>query len=185
MSTLINHSTDTFYFSREFSTPTDDGSSPTAYSYTSSSLADGLHQARTPHLEVALRYALIVIGVVGILSNGFVVLVIAKYKAMLKSVANVYILNQSVIDAAASMSLLLFYILNDERRKPMSGLSGEVLCCVLASGYVIWSLMTSSTTNLVALTLERYFGITRPLWHKVAFTRQRALVSLPFIWLVG
>ena len=88
-------------------------------------------------------FVYVAISVIGFLNNGFVILVMAKYKVMLKGVTNIYILNQSLIDGVISIFAFFSFIYDDEGYKPMAGLAGELKCRLWVTNYPVWSLMTS------------------------------------------
>ena len=86
-------------------------------------------------IEVAMRYIQVTIGAVGILSNGLVVMVMVKCHSMLKYITNIYILNQSLIDATGSFFLVLTYALPNMTQWEMGGVAGELLCRVWITKY--------------------------------------------------
>lgn len=45
--------------------------------------------------------------------------------------------------------------------------------------------MMNSSTNLVAITFERYMKVVNPIVHRSSFTRRRAIASVFFVWLIG
>ena len=135
--------------------------------------------------ERGLAYTYIAMGVLGFLGNMFVVVVIAKYKKMLKQVTNIYILNQSIIDAVCSVLLIFTYIFNNEGSKRMEGVLGDLTCRIWVTTAPLWAMMVSSSGNLIAVTIERYIAVTSPIWHKTSYTRKKALMTLPFIWVFG
>lgn len=62
--------------------------------------------------DAILKVIYIVIGTIGLLGNAFVVIVICNFRAMLKRVPNLFIVNQSLIDGTASLILLLSFTIN-------------------------------------------------------------------------
>jgi len=45
--------------------------------------------------------------------------------------------------------------------------------------------MTSSTYSLLAITIERYFAIVHPFWHRISFTDAKSRATLVAIWCFG
>jgi hypothetical protein len=65
------------------------------------------------------------------------------------------------------------------------GIVGDFVCRFIVSEAPLFSALLSSTYNLVALNLERYFQIVHPLLHKTRFTKNKALVIVALVWLIG
>lgn len=127
----------------------------------------------------------IVIGIFGVLDNGFAVLVIGTNKKMRKKVCNFFILNQSIIDLAGSF----FTVVNNpalvSQRMPEPHAWAEVYCRIWASSYPMWALVEMSTANLVAITVERYVEVVHPLSYPTIFSRRRAQITIACVWLFG
>lgn len=67
-----------------------------------------------------------VIGAFGIAGNALVALVLLRFTNMRRRLTNIYIINQSVIDCAASTFLLASTLYQDETLPP--GIAGELKC---------------------------------------------------------
>lgn len=95
-----------------------------------------------------------------------------------------FLINQSLLDLCTS-----FWLAATAGNNPLSGghfgLRGELYCRLWAFKNPLWSSFTSSTYNLVAITLERYFKICHPIWHKVNVTNSRTLAILIVVWFIG
>ena len=70
-------------------------------------------------------------GLFGLTSNIYVVLVIALYKPMHKQLTNIYITNQSVIDATVAFFLFFTTIFEDDKRKRTPGYGPDEAICRL------------------------------------------------------
>ena len=125
-----------------------------------------------------------IIGCLGLLGNLFVIIVIFNYTKMRKQLTCLLIINQSIIDALASL-ILIININTWVRGRPLYGVSGVLLCQLWSSGYLLWSSLMASTVNLVCLSLERYIAIIYPIWHKTIVTRNMVLVAAGGVWIVG
>ena len=117
-------------------------------------------------------------GLFGFLSNTFVIIVIGVYRPMRERVTNLYIINQSLIDATVATFLFLTTLLQDDKTPRTAGKwSDEALCRLWFTKMPLWGLLMSSTYSLVSLTLERFLAVVYPLWHRAWCTRRR--VSFP------
>jgi len=130
----------------------------------------------------------LLIGTFGFFSNLYVILVIALYKPMHKQLTNTFILNQSIMDATVALFLFFTTLFPDDSRKRNAGkLSDEVICRLWFSKLPLWGMLVASTYGIVGLTLERFFAIVYPIWHKTTFTRSRPLISITIgsSWFIG
>ena len=132
----------------------------------------------------AMRYITYSIGLIGMTGNIFVVVIIINTSAMRKKLTNAYITNQSVIDALASL-LLIFSVTFEDDGRTYHTLLDDLKCRIWFTRFPSWSLFTSSTYNLIMLTIERYLSIIHPIWHKMKFTKKMVIASILFVWLFG
>ena len=122
------------------------------------------------------------IGSVGILTNAFVLVALLNSKTLRRKVANMYIINQSCIDLSASVMLVVSYLdVTVDYTKP----GGAFICLIWRTAVLLWSLMISSTYNLVLVSIDRYLQIVHPVWHKNQMTTCIAKGMLAFAWLSG
>ena len=123
-----------------------------------------------------------IIGCIGALSNGMVLLVIGKSKLLRKKLVNQYFANQSGIDLCASVMLIVSYLdINPDYSKP----TGDFICKIWTSRVLLWSLLMSSTYNLVITSLDRYVQIVHPIWHKNVITDCKVRLMFVAAWLSG
>jgi hypothetical protein len=100
------------------------------------------------------------IGCVGLIGNVFVIVVIMGFTSLYKQLATVFVINQSVIDAASSLFVIAQQTTNYFKIPVYAGQpASEVYCRVWRAQTIMWGLYVSSTYNLVALTIERYFKV--------------------------
>ena len=126
----------------------------------------------------------ITIGVLGIVGNGFSAFVIATSKVMLKTTTNVLILNQCIVDFVCSVSVIAqAHIVYGQGG--FYDLEGLVKCQLWTSKVIQWSLFISSTSNLVAVTLEKYIQIRYPILHHVSCTNTKIGLVIFLVWLSG
>ena len=69
-------------------------------------------------------------------------------------IANQYF-SESAIDSGASFFLILGSTTVKDSSVPYDGIHGDILCKVWYTKLPLWSLLVSSTWNLVTLTVER------------------------------
>ncbi|XP_022108917.1 galanin receptor type 2-like [Acanthaster planci] len=133
---------------------------------------------------VALKAIYALIGIGGFLGNGLVCVVLRTQKRSFRSVTNLLILNQSVLDLFSTAIFLLLRLPPAIDRLPDT-LLGELVCRLWVSEYCMWSLIIASTVNLVLVSLERYFATCFPVRHRFHFTARKAKAGMAFSWLWG
>ncbi|EDO36149.1 predicted protein, partial [Nematostella vectensis] len=65
-----------------------------------------------------------------------------------------------------------------------TGLSGELVCRVISSHYVIFTCGKVSIATITCLAVERWYAMARPLAHRSVYTRRRAAFYLILIWCI-
>ncbi len=130
-----------------------------------------------------MLYTYLISGSLGIVGNGLVILVILSLRKLRKRLTNILITHQCIIDFLVSVVLLA--LTGTQKQYHIPGVAGMILCKVWLSTYVLWVFMTVSTNNLCLLSLEKYFAIVHPIWHKTAFTRSKALAGMVAVWVCG
>lgn len=123
----------------------------------------------------------IVIGILGIFDNGLVVVTILSSKSMRGKVCNMLILNQTILDLAASMFLVVNCPPIAAQSSP-AGILGEIYCRLWVSNYFLWVSLCGSTFNLVAITIERYFEVVHPLTYKNYFNARSVRIIIASVW---
>ena len=145
-------------------------------------LAMGWDISLADQILEALYY---IIGSVAFIGNLFVIIVIFHYAKMRAEPTNIYVINQSIIDGLAGLLLILTRYFQYRFERPVYGVAGEIYCVLWANWALFWGLLQSSTYNLVALNLERYFAIVHPITHRVSLTRTKVAISIVIIWFLG
>ena len=92
---------------------------------------------------------------------------------MRKTNANKLIVNQSCIDALASIFLLSSHFTGS-----WLNLHNFVTLCALC-------LMVVSTYNLVFLNIDRYISVVHPVWHHTRYDKNKVLGMISSAWLLG
>ena len=129
-------------------------------------------------IEESDFYLCFLTGVFGLLSNLFVVVVIVCYRPMRSRVTNLYIINQSLIDATVAAFLFLTTLLQDDKKPRTPGnWADEALCRLWFTKMPLWGMLVSSTYNIVSLTIERFLAIVYPLRHRAWCSRKSVSAS--------
>ena len=129
-----------------------------------------------------LAYALI--ATLGMFGNAAVIFVILHSASMRSKFTNILILNQSSIDFATSVLILITKTLNVSKEN-LSGVGGDIFCKFWLTELPLWSLMVSSSYSLIALTIERYIGIVHPMFHHTSFSKTNVIFLACASWLPG
>ncbi|CAH1791929.1 unnamed protein product [Owenia fusiformis] len=125
------------------------------------------------------------LGSVGFCGNILVVFVFMNSRIQRRKITNMLIINQSTVDTLASMFLILNHLFDDNGLITKPGIVAELYCKLWLSQYTLWSTMTVSTFNLVALTLERYFAVIHPFIYTLKFTGMNVSIAIGVVWLSG
>jgi len=103
------------------------------------------------------------------------------YRPMRDRITNLYIINQSLIDATVAMFLSLTTLLQDDNRTLTPGnWADEALCRLWFTKMPLWGMLVSSTYSLVSLTLERFLAVVYPLRHRAWCSRRSVRTSQTF-----
>ena len=130
------------------------------------------------------------VSIIGIIGNSFAISVLCQFKKMRKRVGNFLLINQCLIDLCASCFISSFALITlTTYRKyyetPYRGIAGELFCRLWGTGLWPWGLMTSSTYNLLMVTLERYLMVVHPIYHKNNITPKKVYIMAGVAWLSG
>ncbi|KAJ3607889.1 hypothetical protein NHX12_024940 [Muraenolepis orangiensis] len=125
---------------------------------------------------VLLTGSLSLVTVIG----NILVLVSFKINKALKTVSNYYLLSLACADltiGTLSMNLYTTYIIMDQWAL------GPVVCDLwLAIDYVA---SNASVMNLLAISFDRYFAVTRPLTYRAKRTTKRAMTMIGLAWSIS
>ncbi len=122
----------------------------------------------------------------GVIGNAFVIFVIAYYPKMRKKMNNMLILNQSSLDMAASISILMSAHVKYDRTDLLhDDISNLIYCKVWMSKIFMWGFFCSSTWNLVFINFERYLEIVHPFFHKAHMTNSKLFIGFGVVWFIG
>lgn len=127
----------------------------------------------------------IIIGTIGVLGNSLVVVVVLRSRRLRKRLTNLFIVNQSAVDAVSSALLIATYATDLARLYGQVGTVSNMTCKWWVNQASLWAGFTASTYSLLALNFERYLGVVHPILHKRAFTQNKALVVMVSVWVFG
>ena len=130
----------------------------------------------------------ILIGSFGLVGNVFVIIVIVCFTSMHRQITNIFVINQSIVDAVSSLLILASQLIVVIQFRPIlipNQFASELYCRVWKSRLLHWGTYVSSIYNLVALTIERYLKVVHPILHKTSFTTRKAKILILFVWLFG
>ncbi len=126
-----------------------------------------------------------ILGILGIVDNGFVMVVILCYKPMRTKLTNVYIINQSIVDLVVSFFFLITLNFRIKIYQFKSDLVKELLCMLYKTQVFMWSMYMVSTYNLIAISVDRFLEVVFPIWHKVNLTRKVVYGIICSVWAFG
>lgn len=132
-----------------------------------------------------LRIVYLIFGLIGLIGNGLVLFVFIRVRS-LRTITNLFIGNQSLIDLVSSIFILISKFRNEHTDfTKLSRGTGIFVCLFWTSDYIYWGLLVSSTTNLVFITLERYMAVVKPIVYRKRVNWVSATVVAVFPWVFG
>ncbi len=128
----------------------------------------------------------IVIGSMGMIGNAFVCFVMLRHRNIFNSTTNKLITHQSFLDFLASFTLVLrrFLVIDPPATVPENFL-GSLYCKLWWSEWALYGTYVTSTYNLVAISIERYFATCQPVKHRNMLTNHLLPKIIAAAWLCG
>ena len=115
-------------------------------------------------------YIACAVGVVGVIANGFVLLVLCKYSNIKWRPSSILVIHQTTTDTLCSILILLtngmFITMNG---KLTEDIFGTILCRLIVNETLFWISFGASSFSLVSITLERYMIVVHPIFHRNHF----------------
>ncbi len=131
-------------------------------------------------------YLSIFVGSLGLIGNAFVCLVMLRYRSVFNSTTNKLIIHQSVVDfLGALVSVLRQLLVILPPAIVPDNILGSVYCKLWWSPFLQYSLFITSSYNLVAISIERYYATCRPVKHRTTFSNRRLKMVILIAWLCG
>ena len=116
--------------------------------------------------------AAVSLGLLGVLSNGFVLVVMLGYVKNRSRPSTMLIIHQTVADGMCSANVLITYTLWFTVDGKLTGWWGDMLCAVIIDEGIFWFGLVVSSFNLVSITLERYLMVVHPILHRNHFSKR-------------
>ena len=130
--------------------------------------------------KVIFTFATLFTFLVSMMGNSLVIYVITKHHSMRTS-TNCLIMNLAVCDALITMyhapSLIVHLY---DRDKGFGGTMANVSCKIFI--YTASMLLYCSIFNLVAIAIDRFLAVTRPLTYKLS-SKWLVKIGIPVVWL--
>ena len=123
----------------------------------------------------------IVVTILAILTAGGNLMVMISFKMdkQLQSVSNYFLLSLSIADffiGVFSMPLYTVYLL-------MNWPLGPLVCDIWLS--LDYTMSNASVANLLLISFDRYFSVTRPLTYRAKRTPRRAAIMISCAWIIS
>lgn len=124
----------------------------------------------------------LLVAALSLITSGGNLLVVVAFSVdrRLRTVSNYFLLSLSIADLAIgliSMPFYSVYVVLD--RWPL----GPVICDIWLS--VDYTVSNASVANLLVISFDRYFSVTRPLTYRARRTPRRALALIAAAWTVS
>lgn len=135
-----------------------------------------------PYTTAEIAIISLVVAVLAVVTAGGNLMVIISFRMdrQLQTVSNYFLLSLSVADFAiglVSMPLYTVYLLM--KRWPL----GPIVCDAWLS--LDYTMSNASVANLLVISFDRYFSVTRPLTYRVRRTPRTAGVLIAGAWVVS
>lgn len=138
------------------------------------------------NLNITVTAFYIMLGLLGLLGNAFVGFVMLRYRHVFNSTTNKLIIHQSMVDFTASMMFFLHHLqLSLFTVSVPDNFLGIIYCRLWWSEWALYGVFVTSTYNLVAISLERYFATCQPVKHRNMFSTCRLKGIMATSWVCG
>ncbi|XP_071940954.1 substance-P receptor-like [Antedon mediterranea] len=122
---------------------------------------------------VALRFTVVCIGIV---LNILVTVVFVYIKMYKKSLLHGLIVQQSFLDLFGCCTFLFFY-----NQDAPDGEYGTIFC---KARTLFWIIASTSTYNLVVITIERYLAVVHPIWYRFRSEENKSILFYIMFYLI-
>jgi len=127
------------------------------------------------------------IAIIALLANILMWSVMVYDKLLRQNVTNAFVCNQTILDAVASLSIIITNIATQTAGgiRVTEGFAGTLWCWTINASTLLTMAVYSSQAGLVIITLERYFKIVHPIQHRNRFRPWMGKVGLVLPWIDG
>jgi hypothetical protein len=137
-------------------------------------------------LAETVQIILIITGLIGVVVNGFVLFALFALKEFRKNTTNVFIGNQSVLDAVACIALTATMLVQKTSASDYAvGFNKRILCWFFDNMSFLGAAVHSSNFSLVVIALERYFKVVHPVKYRNILRPWMVKVGIIAPWLDG
>ena len=134
---------------------------------------------------IIMRCLVVAFGVIGFVMNGFVLCAVLS-KKLKKNTSHTFLKNQIIMDTLSSLLLIVVYAFKLAAVDYYyEGPSGYVVCILLNSDVLVFTVQVGSIASLVLISAERYFKIVLPVLHKRFYRDWMTSVAIAFAWMNG
>lgn len=123
-----------------------------------------------------------------LIGNILVLMLFVRFPSWLKKAHNQCILSLAITDVLTAISLLVvpkFLQDSDAYPIPSNFIARETFCRIVWSHFIPFSLGITSVYTCLALAIERWFAVVRPLQYKQKFGIRTMQVLIISSWLAG
>jgi hypothetical protein len=129
---------------------------------------------------------MIAIGIVGTVTNVFVFVSLAVFKEFRNNTTNVFVCNQTIVDAVASLAMATTMSIQKTGASNYAvGFTRQILCWFFDNSSVIGATMNASTSCLTIIAIECYFKIVHPVKHRNNFRPWMIKAGVIAPWIDG
>ena len=126
--------------------------------------------------------AAVSLGLLGVLSNGFVLVVMLGYVKNKSRPSTMLVIHQTVADGMCSANVLVTYTLWFTVDGKLEGWWGEMLCYAFVNEGIFWFGLVVSSFSLVSITFERYLMVVHPILHRNHFNKRLVWILIVLNW---
>ena len=135
----------------------------------------------SPGMEFYFQCAVVVIGAVGMATNGLILYALVASRQHKK---HVLIFNQNVLDFFSSLMMVVTYSLK-LCNIHLAGSVGYWLCALILNEYLIWCGFVGSVINLASVTVERYLLVVHSSWRKTKLRAWMIYATAALAWIAS
>ncbi|XP_033643367.1 neuropeptide Y receptor type 6-like [Asterias rubens] len=133
----------------------------------------------------AAFYVYLTLGSLGLIGNAFVCLVMIRYRNVFNSSTNKLIIHQSAVDFLTCLVFILRLCLVISPGNVPQNTLGTFYCKLWSSSLPQFALFITSSYNLVAISIERYYATCQPIRHRNLFSSRRLKIIMAAAWICG
>ncbi|XP_068726522.1 allatostatin-A receptor-like [Montipora capricornis] len=144
------------------------------------------HQNSTRPLIYSIIFTLIAF--LAFAGNGmFCAVIIGHRQRLLKSPYQLLIFTLAVTDMLTGVFMVATpgYVIDLNSYPVPQGFAGEMFCRIINTHFFVFTFGKVSVLTIVALALERWYSVIKPISYKMNFSRKRIYRYIAVIWLLS